>query len=277
MIEHNRSYNSDFESFIKPIDNEYFNFANDDFIYELGYENGKDYDDSKGLLDWNIIQSERFRTLKQDGSWGIWCGWSNAINIILDILESSSDLTYQEIRHLMKYHTISDIFNHYSQWIWKNWIVWARQKGRGAKHDVVSVREDFIWLSKSEKPIFNRLESNIPKKTKGFGTKNGKENRIVTNTWTWDDIPPIFPGSEEHKDGESYKGQKPVALIDRTVRMMSNPGDIGHDGFCGSGTFAVACIAAGRDFIVSDKSKNAIRITDNRIEKERKRPVLFVS
>lgn len=179
MIKINKTYQESFEKIIKRTPDIYFNFAIDDPAYELNYLNNKDYDDTK-CLDWSLIEKERYRTLKENGNWGIWCGWSNSINIIIDILESSSELSYTEIRQLMNDYTISDIFNKYSKWTWKNWIVWDRQKGRGAKHNVVSTREDFIWLSKIDKPVFNKLESNIKKKTKGFGCKNGREYRIVT-------------------------------------------------------------------------------------------------
>ena len=56
----------------------------------------------------------------------------------------------------------------------RNWIVYDRIKGRGAKTNVVSTREDILWYSKGEKVpyTFNRVMSNIPKKTGGLGVGN---------------------------------------------------------------------------------------------------------
>lgn len=49
-----------------------------------------------------------------------------------------------------------------------NWIIWDRIKGRGAKYNVVSTREDILWYCKGKTPIFNKIYSNIPKKQAGL-------------------------------------------------------------------------------------------------------------
>ena len=47
----------------------------------------------------------------------------------------------------------------------QNWIVWDRIKGRGAKKNFVSTREDILWYCKGNNPTYNTIYSNIPKKT----------------------------------------------------------------------------------------------------------------
>ena len=265
----NKVIHLNFYKFIGIIQDKYFDFAVDDPLYEMNYINKKDYDDSKQLC-WGTISCQRFRTLKDNGNWGIWCGYGNAINILINILYYNSNLQFKEIFYLMEKHTFQDIFNKFCRWKLRNWIIWDRQKGRGATHNVVSTREDFIWLAKNEKSTFNKFESSIKKVTGGYGNKNGRENRLVSNVWS--DISPIHPKNKEYQivakmssDGKGYKGQKPVALINRCIKMLSNEGDIGHDGFCGSGTFAVSCIKNNRCFVVNDISKKAIEITNKRI------------
>lgn len=49
----------------------------------------------------------------------------------------------------------------------QNWIVWDRIKGRGAKKNFVSTREDILWYCKGDNPTYTKLYSNIPKKTGG--------------------------------------------------------------------------------------------------------------
>lgn len=74
----------------------------------------------------------------------------------------------------------------------QNWIIYDRIKGRGTKTNLVSTREDILWYTNSKKPkTYNKIYSNIPKKTKGMGEKNGQENRALTNVWY--DISPIVP------------------------------------------------------------------------------------
>lgn len=43
--------------------------------------------------------------------------------------------------------------------------------------------------------------------------------------------------------------QKPLSLMERLVRIYTNPGDIIIDPFCGSGTTGVAAVGLGRKFI----------------------------
>ena len=77
----------------------------------------------------------------------------------------------------------------------QNWIVWDRIKGRGAKKNFVSTREDILWYCKGNNPTYNKIYSNIPKKTGGMGKKNGQECRALTNVWY--EISPIVPWSPE--------------------------------------------------------------------------------
>ena len=51
----------------------------------------------------------------------------------------------------------------------QNWIVWDRIKGRGAKKNLVSTREDILWYCKGDEPTYKKIYSNIPKKNRWFG------------------------------------------------------------------------------------------------------------
>lgn len=53
----------------------------------------------------------------------------------------------------------------------QNWIIWDRIKGRGAKKNFVSTREDILWYCKGTSPAYTKIYSNIPKKTGGLGKK----------------------------------------------------------------------------------------------------------
>ena len=144
----------------------------------------------------------------------------------------------------------------------RNWIVYDRIKGRGAKTNVVSTREDILWYSKGEKVpyTFNRVMSNIPKKTGGLGKKNGETNRALSNVWS--DISPIVPWSPERV---KHPTQKPVQLMERCVKLWSNEGDTVLDFTMGSGSTGVACQNLNRNFIGIELNKEYFEIAKDRL------------
>ena len=84
----------------------------------------------------------------------------------------------------------------------------------------------------------------------------------------WSDIPQLyahgwFPRANDERVG--YPTQKPLALLERIVRLSSNKGDTVLDPFCGSGTTAVAAGQLGRSWIAVDDSRDAIEIAATRI------------
>ena len=145
----------------------------------------------------------------------------------------------------------------------RNWIVYDRIKGRGAKTNVVSTREDILWYSKGEKVpyTFNRVMSNIPKKTGGLGKKNGETNRALSNVWS--DISPIVPWSPERV---KHPTQKPVQLMERCVKLWSNEGDTVLDFTMGSGSTGVACQNLNRNFIGIELNKEYFEIAVERLK-----------
>jgi adenine-specific DNA-methyltransferase len=80
----------------------------------------------------------------------------------------------------------------------------------------------------------------------------------------WDDIRPVQSQALERAD---YPTQKPLALLDRLIRLTSDPGDIVLDCFSGSGTTCIASQQIGRRWIGSDINKGAIQTTTKRLQK----------
>lgn len=147
----------------------------------------------------------------------------------------------------------------------QNWIVWDRIKGRGATKNLVSTREDILWYCNGTNPTFNKIPSNIVKKTLeyencDFGTKNGQSNRALTNVWY--DINPVLPWSKE-KNG--HPTQKPLELMERCVRIWTNANDIVLDFSMGSGTTGVACKSYNRNFIGIEKDNHWFQVASQRL------------
>lgn len=79
----------------------------------------------------------------------------------------------------------------------------------------------------------------------------------------WDDIQ-MIRGIQRRGDA-TYPTEKPEALIDRVVRLLSNPGDLVLDCFIGSGTTAAVAQKLGRRWIGADINKGAIQTTTKRL------------
>jgi len=200
--------------------------------YEINFENN--YWDKPNGLNWNFLAKEFNRVLKENGSLILFQGWS----------------------HVCETKQVLDQF-----FTMKNWIIYDRVKGRGAKTNVVSTREDILWYVVNEKNYtFNKVSSNIVKKTSGMGIKNGNIYRALSNVWT--DIPPLVPWSKERV---KHPTQKPLALMERIVRVFSNENDVVLDPFMGSGTTAVACKLLNRKCIGFESNYDYYKISQERI------------
>lgn len=203
----------------------------DCIIADIPYNINFDKWDNSFYLDCELL----YAVLKDGGNLILFQGWSN-------VCETKTALD--------KYFTI------------RNWIIYDRIKGRGSKYNLVSTREDILWYSKGDNYTYNPQISNIKKRTGGMGTKNGEENRKLTNVWY--DISPLVPWSKERV---KHPTQKPVQLMERCVSLWTNEGDTVLDFTMGSGTTGVACKNLNRDFIGIEIDKEYFDIAKNRLYK----------
>lgn len=181
---------------------------------------------------------------------------SKALELCYDLLKTDGNLIlFQGWSNVCKTKEILD-----KQFILQNWIIWDRIKGRGAKKNLVSTREDILWYSKCKNTVYNKLYSNIPKKTGGMGKKNGQECRALSNVWY--DISPIVPWSSERT---GHPTQKPLALMERCVKLWTNEGDTVLDFTMGSGTTGVASVKLKRDFIGIEKELEWFNVAQKRL------------
>ncbi len=228
----NKIFNADCLDIIFTLEDQSVDLIAIDPPYEINYNN---FDWDKKNLDWSVLSEEFHRILKDTGNLVIFQGWSN-VTKTKDILDE--------------------------KFILNNWIVWDRIKGRGAKTNMVSTREDILWYSKTKNYTFNKIYSNIKKKTGGLGNKNGQPNRALSNVWT--DISPIVPWSKER---EKHPTQKPLELMERIVTIWSNENDVVLDCFMGSASTIHACINLNRNFIGVEKDVDFFEIAKQRVSK----------
>jgi site-specific DNA-methyltransferase (adenine-specific) len=82
----------------------------------------------------------------------------------------------------------------------------------------------------------------------------------LQNIWT--DIPVI---NNRSKEKLGYPTQKPVALLERILKVSTNEGDVVLDPFCGCGTTIEAAQKLGRDWIGIDVTHLAIKVVRDRM------------
>jgi DNA modification methylase len=213
---------------------------------------------------------ELARVLKATGSFYYHCDWhaSHYVKVMLDqILGENSFI---------------------------NEIIWAYESGGRAthhfhrKHDIL-----FLYSPSAEKQghTFNGDSIAIPRnKCEACGTTLSKWNNLKKHVdsdgrvfrtiksggkvYKYYDDEPVTPSDVWHishlqqKDPErlGYPTQKPLALLDRVVKVSSNEGDLVLDAFCGCGTALVAAENLGREWIGIDISPTACRVMGKRLK-----------
>ncbi|MCY4528139.1 MAG: site-specific DNA-methyltransferase, partial [Chloroflexi bacterium] len=91
------------------------------------------------------------------------------------------------------------------------------------------------------------------------GQDKAERGKTPTDVW-WHTIVPT-----NGKEKTGYPTQKPLGIVERIVRVHSNPGDVVLDFFAGSGTTGEAAAKLGRGFILVDNNPEAIRVMERRL------------
>lgn len=143
-----------------------------------------------------------------------------------------------------------------------NEIIWAYDYGARATRRWSPKHDNILWYAKDPANYTYRYDDidRIPYMAPGLvGAEKAARGKTPTDTW-WNTI--VSPNGKE-KTG--YPTQKPLAIIDRIVRVHSNPGDACLDFFAGSGTFGEAAIRNGRSAVLIDSSEEAVRVMAKRL------------
>jgi len=93
------------------------------------------------------------------------------------------------------------------------------------------------------------------------GEEKAARGKTPTDVW-WHTIVPT-----NGKEKTGYVTQKPLGILERIIRVHSNPGDIVLDFFAGSGTTGEAAAKNGREFILIDSNLEAINVMERRLAK----------
>jgi site-specific DNA-methyltransferase (adenine-specific) len=146
----------------------------------------------------------------------------------------------------------------------QNEIIWAYDYGARSTKKWPAKHDNILWYTKHpDRYTFNLNDTDrIPYMAPGLvGPEKAARGKTPTDVW-WHTI--VSPTGKE-KTG--YATQKPLGILERIVRVHSNPGDMVLDFFAGSGTTGEAAAKHNRSFLMIDESPTAIAVMEKRLKK----------
>lgn len=162
-------------------------------------------------------------------------------------------------------------------------IIWAYRRWSTSKKGLLNAHQTIYFYSRTDNFKFNTLYTDYSPTTnidqilqarvrneKGKATYRrdengdvvlGKEKKGVPLSDVWY-IPFLNPKAKERV---GYPTQKPILLLEQIIEIATDVGDCVLDPFCGSGTTLVAAKLLGRTYIGIDISREAVRLTEERL------------
>jgi site-specific DNA-methyltransferase (adenine-specific) len=144
----------------------------------------------------------------------------------------------------------------------QNEIIWAYDYGARSTKRWPAKHDNILWYTRDPEQFTFNLDASdrIPYMAPGLvGAEKAARGKTPTDVW-WHTI--VSPTGKE-KTG--YATQKPLGILERIVRVHSDPGDLVVDFFAGSGTTGEAAAKNGRAFCMVDESVEAIAVMEKRL------------
>ncbi len=143
-----------------------------------------------------------------------------------------------------------------------NEIIWAYDYGARTTKKWSPKHDTILWYAKDPKRYTFRLDEvdRVPYMAPGLvGAVKAARGKTPTDVW-WHTI--VSPTGKE-KTG--YPTQKPLGVVQRLVRVHSNPGDRLLDFFAGSGTLGEAAVRNERACVLVDDHRAALEVMAKRL------------
>ena len=144
----------------------------------------------------------------------------------------------------------------------QNEIIWAYDYGARSTRRWPAKHDNILWYTRDPAAYTFNLSATdrIPYMAPGLvGAEKAARGKTPTDVW-WHTI--VSPTGKE-KTG--YPTQKPLGILERIVRVHSNPGDTVLDFFAGSGTTGLAAARNHRHYLLIDQSPDAIALMRQRL------------
>jgi len=144
----------------------------------------------------------------------------------------------------------------------RNEIIWAYDFGGRPKRWWPAKHDTLLWYVLDPKHYVFQFEEmdRIPYMAPGLvGKEKAARGKTPTDVW-WHTIVPT-----NGKEKTGYPTQKPLGVLDRIIKVHTEPGDTVLDFFAGSGTTGEAAARLGRGFVLIDEHHEAIEIMRRRL------------
>jgi site-specific DNA-methyltransferase (adenine-specific) len=143
-----------------------------------------------------------------------------------------------------------------------NEIIWSYDYGGRSKRKWPAKHDTIFWYAKDpgnytfNADAIDRIPYMAPSLV---GKEKAARGKIPTDVW-WQTIVPT-----NGKERTGYPTQKPLAILERIIKVHSNPGELVLDFFAGSGTTGVAAAKNDRRFVLVDANPEAVQVTAKRL------------
>lgn len=154
---------------------------------------------------------------------------------------------------------------HLGRQCFMNEIVWAYDYGGRSKKRWPRKHDVILWYARDPgRYVFDYdAMDRIPYMAPGLVTaEKAARGKTPTDVW-WHTIVPTRGGERT-----GYPTQKPLGVLERIVRVHSEPGDVVLDPFAGSGTTGDAAARNGRGYVLVDESDAARQVMRTRLGHE---------
>jgi site-specific DNA-methyltransferase (adenine-specific) len=154
----------------------------------------------------------------------------------------------------------------------RNEIAWCYRAGGVPRKGYPSKHDTIFFYTKGKNFTFNHeyvpytagtLKRGLTQVKGKYFKKGLRAEGTPIQDW-WSDLQKIL--SPTAKEILGYPTQKPLALLERIIKISSNEGDIVLDPFCGCGTAVVAAQKLNRKWIGIDITHLAINLMRNRLK-----------
>lgn len=181
-------------------------------------------------------------------------------------------------------HIIRTILDHvFGSENFQSEIIWHYKRWSNAKKGLMPSHQNIYFYSRTTQFKFNTIYTSYSETTNidqilqtrmrdeynktiyalddNGQFKHGKEKKGVPLHDVWE-IPYLNPKAKERT---GYPTQKPLLLLERIIKLVTDKNDLILDPFCGSGTTCVAAKLLARNYIGIDISKEAVFLSQERL------------
>lgn len=152
------------------------------------------------------------------------------------------------------------VLDYFKDMYLKNIIIWNFDWGGATEKRFASRYEFIFFLTKNNKEWkFNLNDIKIP-------SVNYRPDRYKTQLKNPSDVWRIPLVSGNSSERTEHPAQYPEKLIERIIKVATNPGDIVLDPFMGSGTTAVVAKKLNRHYVGYEIYRDYVDITNQRVD-----------